>query len=154
MSDLAEAVVRGDILVDEIDVIQAVRNGRLTENDGARFSAILGQYTKSQASTTAVLLSEAISINSHDSPEDCLVSNQDPIPSSTEWDHVLVDEVDFIKAFKSGRISKDDSHLTRINKELLEETSGDVEEAKISFHDDISAKEDNASDASSTDVLI
>lgn len=47
MADLAEAVVRGDILVDEIDVIEAVEKGRLSASDGARFSAILEEYSKS-----------------------------------------------------------------------------------------------------------
>lgn len=55
MADLAEAVLRGDILVDEIDVIEAVEKGRLSASDGARFSAVLEEYSKLHRSTDLYL---------------------------------------------------------------------------------------------------
>lgn len=55
MSDLAEAVVRGDILVDEIDVIEAVEKGRLSASDGARFSTIMEEYSKLHESANSYL---------------------------------------------------------------------------------------------------
>lgn len=51
MSDLAEAVNRGEILVDEIDVIEAVEKGRISGLVGARFSTILEEYSKLHGST-------------------------------------------------------------------------------------------------------
>ncbi|VDK44594.1 unnamed protein product [Gongylonema pulchrum] len=50
MSDLEEKVNRGDILVDEVDVIDAIEKGRLSEKDGARFSAVLEVYSKLRGS--------------------------------------------------------------------------------------------------------
>uniref|UniRef100_A0A915PK21 Uncharacterized protein n=1 Tax=Setaria digitata TaxID=48799 RepID=A0A915PK21_9BILA len=141
MSDLAEAVVRGDILVDEIDVIEAVEKGRLSESDGARFSAVLEEYSKLHGKTL-------------DSRGECLGAIEDTPDKSTKWNQVLVDEIDFIEAFKVGRISKDDCHIASINKKILEDSSGDVEEAKISFHDDILTDKDNLSETSSIDILI
>lgn len=61
MADLAEAVVRGDILVDEIDVIEAVEKGRLSATDGARFSAILEEYSKLHRSINLYLSNYLIS---------------------------------------------------------------------------------------------
>ncbi|EFO23812.1 hypothetical protein LOAG_04678 [Loa loa] len=90
---------------------------------------------------------------SSDSHGECLTSAQDKPPKPTKWDEVLVDEVDFIEALKTGRISKDDCHIASINKEILED-SGDVEEAKISFHDDILTDDEKMSDVSSIDILI
>lgn len=54
MTDLAEAAIRGDILVDEIDVIEAVEKGRLSASDGARFSAIMEEYSKLRKSTPLI----------------------------------------------------------------------------------------------------
>ncbi|CAG9536093.1 unnamed protein product [Cercopithifilaria johnstoni] len=144
MADLAEAVVRGDILVDEIDVIEAVEKGRLNASDGARFSAILEKYSK-------------LHRKSSNSRGEYLESAQDASSKSTKWDEVLVDEVDFIEALKIGRISKDDCHIASINKrtEILEDSSGDIEEAKISFHDDILTDNGKMSDElSSIDIFI
>ncbi|KAL3985549.1 hypothetical protein ACH3XW_39080 [Acanthocheilonema viteae] len=142
MVDLTEAVVRGDILVDEIDVIEAVEKGRLSARDGARFSAILEEYSKLHRKSSKAY-------------GEYLESAQEASSKSTKWDEVLVDEVDFIEALKIGRISKDDCHITSINKELLEDSSGDIEEAKISFHDDILTDDEKKShESSSIDVLI
>uniref|UniRef100_A0A7I4K5X2 Uncharacterized protein n=1 Tax=Brugia malayi TaxID=6279 RepID=A0A7I4K5X2_BRUMA len=136
MADLAEAVVRGDILVDEIDVIEAVEKGRLSASDGARFSAILEEYSKSHKKLS--------------DPCGKLESAQNTL-ETTRWDKVLVDEVDFIDALKIGRVSKDDSHIASINKD----STGDTEEAKISFHDEILTDDEKMSDASSSiDILI
>nr|CRZ25249.1 Bm10566 [Brugia malayi] len=140
MADLAEAVVRGDILVDEIDVIEAVEKGRLSASDGARFSAILEEYSKSHKKLS--------------DPCGKLESAQNTL-ETTRWDKVLVDEVDFIDALKIGRVSKDDSHIASINKEVLKDSTGDTEEAKISFHDEILTDDEKMSDASSSiDILI
>ncbi|VDO24415.1 unnamed protein product [Onchocerca flexuosa] len=46
MTDLTEAVIRGDILVDEIDFIEAIEKGRLSVSDGARFSTVLEEHSK------------------------------------------------------------------------------------------------------------
>ncbi|VDK66567.1 unnamed protein product [Onchocerca ochengi] len=141
MTDLAEAVIRGDILVDEIDFIEAIEKGRLSTNDGARFSAVLEQHSK-------------LNKKSSDSYGECLKPVQDTTSKPIKWDQVLVDEIDFIEALKTGRINKDDCHITSINKETLEDSSGDIEEAKISFHDDILTDDEKTSEASSSDILI
>ncbi|KAM3716963.1 tRNA dimethylallyltransferase [Dirofilaria immitis] len=141
MTDLTEAVVRGDILVDEIDVIEAIEKGRLSANDAARFSTVLDEYSK-------------LNRKSSNSCGECLESGQDTLFKPIKWDQVLVDEVDFIEALKIGRISKNDCHVASINKEILNEYSGDIEEAKISFHDDMPTDDEKISDASSIDILI
>uniref|UniRef100_A0A0R3RRN1 AAA_lid_3 domain-containing protein n=1 Tax=Elaeophora elaphi TaxID=1147741 RepID=A0A0R3RRN1_9BILA len=142
MANLAEAVIKGNVLVDEIDVIEAIEKGRLSAKDGARFSSVLEEYSKLQKKLS-------------DSNGAYLGPPQDVPCPSTKWDEVLVDEVDFIEALKTGRISKDDCHIASINKRFLEDSSGDIEEAKISFHDDISTDDEKMSDESSSiDILI
>ncbi|VDK36964.1 unnamed protein product [Gongylonema pulchrum] len=91
-----------------------------------------------------------------DSRGECLMpASVSPPPGGTNWDEVLVDEVDFINAFKTGKISKDDCHISSIKKELLEEdSSDDVDEAKISFHDEVLTDDENMSETSSIEVLI
>ncbi|VDK74397.1 unnamed protein product [Litomosoides sigmodontis] len=151
MADLAEAVVRGDILVDEIDVIEAVQKGRLSASDGARFSTIMEEYSKLHG-------------KSAQSNGECVESAQEASPKSTKWDEILVDEMDFIEALKTGRISKDDCHIASINKgkirkqavtETFEDSSGDLEESKISFHDNVVSDDGKMSDElSSVDIHI
>lgn len=47
--DMAEAVSRGDIIVDEVDALNAVNSGKLSEIETARFSPLVIEHSRRQS---------------------------------------------------------------------------------------------------------
>lgn len=47
--DMAEAISRGEIIVDEVDALNAVNSGKLSEIETARFSPLVIEHSRRQS---------------------------------------------------------------------------------------------------------
>ncbi|KAM3716964.1 Sodium/potassium-transporting ATPase subunit [Dirofilaria immitis] len=118
--DMAEAVSRGDIIVDEVDALNAVNSGKLSEIETARFSPLVIEHSRRQSGGNAVNYADPLP----DLGGTEIGDANGAIGSDDEqtWNNVLVDEVDFVHAVERGRIDRNDLHIMGCR------SNGDVEE--------------------------
>uniref|UniRef100_A0A915PLM6 Uncharacterized protein n=1 Tax=Setaria digitata TaxID=48799 RepID=A0A915PLM6_9BILA len=99
---MAEAVSRGDIIVDEVDALNAVNSGKLSEIETARFSPLVVEHSRRQS---GVPLPDIDGVELGD------VNGTTGSDDEHTWNNVLVDEVDFVHAVERGRINRNDLHI-------------------------------------------
>ncbi|CAG9536094.1 unnamed protein product [Cercopithifilaria johnstoni] len=109
--DMAEAVSRGDIIVDEVDALNAVNSGKLSEIETARFSPLVIEHSRRQSGENGSGINRADPLPNLDGIE---LGDANAAAGSDDehtWNNVLVDEVDFVHAVERGRISRNDLHI-------------------------------------------
>ncbi|KAL3985548.1 hypothetical protein ACH3XW_39075 [Acanthocheilonema viteae] len=109
--DMAEAVSRGDIIVDEVDALNAVNSGKLSEIETARFSPLVIEHSRRQSGGTGSAINRADPLQNLDGIELGDTNGTTGSDDEHAWNNVLVDEVDFVHAVERGRINRNDLHI-------------------------------------------
>ncbi|VDK66566.1 unnamed protein product [Onchocerca ochengi] len=109
--DMAEAVSRGEIIVDEVDALNAVNSGKLSEIETARFSPLVIEHSRRQSGGNGFAVNRTDPLPDLSGIE--LGDANGAVGSDDEytWNNVLVDEVDFVHAVERGRINRNDLHI-------------------------------------------
>ncbi|VDN03265.1 unnamed protein product [Thelazia callipaeda] len=105
--DMAEAVSRGEIIVDEVDALNAVNSGKLSELETARFSALVAEHSRRQSNGSNYGLNNADLDGSELGASNAAAASDD----EHAWNNILVDEVDFVHAAERGRINRRDLYM-------------------------------------------
>ncbi|VDN17245.1 unnamed protein product [Gongylonema pulchrum] len=106
--DMAEAVSRGDIIVDEVDALNAVNSGKLSELETARFSPLVAEHSRRQSAGNGTQHIRAEALPFGLAGGDVNGASAGGSDDEHAWDNVLVDEVDFVHAAERGRIARKD----------------------------------------------
>uniref|UniRef100_A0A0R3RRN0 Chromo domain-containing protein n=1 Tax=Elaeophora elaphi TaxID=1147741 RepID=A0A0R3RRN0_9BILA len=109
--DMAEAVSRGDIIVDEVDALNAVNSGKLSEIETARFSPLVIEHSRRQSGGNGSAVNRTDPLPNLDGIELGEANGAAGSDDEHTWNNVLVDEVDFVHAVERGRISRNDLHI-------------------------------------------
>ncbi|KAK6108602.1 hypothetical protein QQG55_32700 [Brugia pahangi] len=109
--DMAEAVSRGDIIVDEVDALNAVNSGKLSEIETARFSPLVIEHSRRRSSGNGSIINHADPLPHLDGTEPGDTNGAAGSDDEHTWNNVLVDEVDFVHAVERGRINGNDLHI-------------------------------------------
>ncbi|EFO23811.1 hypothetical protein LOAG_04677 [Loa loa] len=138
--DMAEAVSRGDIIVDEVDALNAVNSGKLSEIETARFSPLVIEHSRRQSSGNGSAVNRADPLPNLDDIELGDANGATGSDDEHTWNNVLVDEVDFVHAVERGRINRNDLHIMgcRSNGDtwIPQRVVDDVEEFGDILHDE------------------
>ncbi|VDK74396.1 unnamed protein product [Litomosoides sigmodontis] len=106
--DMAEAVSRGDIIVDEVDALNAVNSGKLSEIETARFSPLVIEHSRRQSGGNISTTDPPLNLDGIELGDAHGAAGSD---DEHTWNNVLVDEVDFVHAVERGRINRNDLHI-------------------------------------------